>query len=467
MSGLFSGINTALKAILSQQVAMQVIEHNVANANNENYTRQEAVITAAPPDSPAGLDSSFMTGQIGTGSVVNYIKRYSLEFMDNRLRSEMSNASQWEMNTQLLSQIEATMAEAGDDGITAKLGAFWEGWQSLSTDPGSQIYRADLYERATNLVDAFHRRSQSIYAFREDQDLAIQERVSEINGLASQLARMNEEIARVTAYGNQPNDLLDQRDAMIDRLAEITGVVSHIQDDGSVMVSLGGHALVVGGHSFSLTTVPDANDFNLVDVEWEDGLSFVPSQGEMAGILEARDIYAVDQLSSINTLASSLIARVNTLHQSGYGTNNATSLDFFTGTDALSMRVSSDMSDLNNIAAAAAANSPGDNAIADQLAGVQNELLMDGGTSTLSDYYLKEVANLGLVIQRGEAYSRDRSAVVSSLKAQKESIGGVSLDEEAANLMKTQHAYNAAARLMTTVDEMIDTIVNRMGIVGR
>jgi flagellar hook-associated protein 1 FlgK len=470
MSTLFNGINLALRAVLSHQQAVQVIEHNVANANTPGYRRQQAVLTAAPVYGPPGLIRPVVPGQMGTGVMVDRIQRFNLEFFDGRYRRETADASRWAAARDVLKQVEATLAETGTDGLMPKLDAFWTGWQTLSSDPSNTALRADLRERSLALADAVNRRAVALNTLRQDQDLAIRQRVEEINTLASGVARLNAEIARVQSVGDAPNDLLDERDRQVDRLAELAGAQGHLQPNGEMLVSIGGHALVVGSTPFTLAVTSDLSNSNLARIDWNDGQPFGAPRGELAGLLDARDRVIPAQQTGLDSFAAALMSNVNALHQTGYGLNNATGLAFFTGTDAMSMRVSANITDpasgLQNIAAATAAGSPGDGNLARQISDLQRSLLLTGGTATLHQFYTAQVGALGLEGKQAENSARDRGLVAEALSNQRESFGGVSLDEEAAQLVQSQRAYQAAMRLMTTVDDMLDRVINGMGRVG-
>jgi len=467
MSNLFSGINTALRSMLAQQQAMQVTEHNVANASTEGYHRQQAVIVPGSPYAPPGLNRPLYQGQIGTGAVVDQIRRYSMDFLDNRYRLEIAESSRWDAKREVLLQTEATLSETGSEGLVSRLDAFWDGWQELSVDPGNLAVRADLVERADELCRALNWRATQLRAIRTDQDLAVQDRVGEVNDLAMQVARLNVEISSVYSVGDQPNDLLDQRDLVLDRLSELTGAVSHVQDNGEVLVSIGGHALVVGTQTFALTVAQDPANNNLAAISWADGQSFTPVSGELTGLLEARDGEIVEQLAALDDVAAEVISSTNTLHASGYGLNNAHGLDFFIGSDALSISVNPLMKALENIATASQVDAPGDGSIAMQMAEIRSSFLMVSGTATIGDFYTQKTAILGLAVQTAETRAADRELVANALSDQRESVVGVSLDEEAANLIESQRIYEALARMMTTLDDMLDRVINGMGRVGR
>jgi flagellar hook-associated protein 1 FlgK len=337
------------------------------------------------------------------------------------------------------------------------------------------------------LADAFARRAQALRDLRTDQDLAIQERVTDINEMALHVGRLNAEIARVKSVGDDPNDLLDERDRVLDNLAEVTGAISYLEPNGEVAVSINGHALVVGTTTFKLTTQVVNNPpptpagtpgQNLTQIVWADGLSFSTARGELAGLLDARDRVIPNQQMALDLTALEVANRVNGFHQTGFGLPpaNATSLNFFdisgsaAGGAALALRLDSAINSatgLNHIAAASLADSPGDGSNALNIANLHTGLFLNGGAATIGGYYTASVGQAALELQTVENETADRTLVAESLDTQRQSVGGVSLDEEAAKLVQTQRAYEAAARMMTTVDEMLDKIINGMGLVGR
>jgi len=287
------------------------------------------------------------------------------------------------------------------------------------------------------------------------------------NSIAGKLATLNGEIANIHAMDLQPNDLLDQRDRLLDNLAEISDISIGTQDSGEVLVSIGGHALIVGKNNYALETNPDPGNNNLSAITWEDGAAFNPQAGSISAHLDARDRVIPDLMTGLDQIASTLITEVNGLHQSGFGLDNSTGLDFFAGSDALSISISGDISDPASIASAAAANSPGDASIAGLIAGLRHQTLMAGGTQMMTSFYADQVAGLGLEIRNSESQADNTGLVKNALSVQRESVSGVSLDEEAANLIKAQRAFEAIARMATTIDEMLDRIINGLGIVGR
>jgi flagellar hook-associated protein 1 FlgK len=470
----FRGIHTALSAVLAHRRAIDIVNHNVANANTPGYRRQMAVLAPGPAYEVPGLHAAGGAGQFGTGVRLEQIRRFTLDFFDGRYRRALAEAGRYDVQRGALKQVEAVLSETAADGLTARLDAFFAGWQALSADPANQALRAELRERAGAVVEAFNRRAIALQQQRADQDLNLRQRVEEVNRTAAQIARLNGQIANVLSVGQQPNDLLDERDRLADRLAELAGATTTVAPNGVMSVSINSHALVIGSETFRLQTAPNPANGNLLAITWEDGQTFNPLRGEIAGLLEVRDAHLVSQLSGLNTLAQTFIAQVNAQHNAGYRLNSAvTGGDFFepatdpSGQYALSIRLSANITaSLGNIAAASQPNAPGDGTNAVALARLQQALTMSGGTASFGGFYSAQIGQLALDTRQAENGYRDRRSVLGALNQQRDAVSGVSLDEEAANLMQSQKAYEAAARLMTAVDEMLDRVINGMGRVG-
>lgn len=573
MPTLFSNINLALSSMLAQQYGMSVTEHNVANASTEGYHRQQIVLKAAPAISTNGA-YTFVTGQgqYGMGVEVDQIQRIMVSFYDGRYRSEVQQTSQADVENTLLTQIESQMSETTSAGLLPKLDSFFTAWQTLSASPTDSALKTQLLNNASDLANSLNSRSVQLTQIQSDQDTEIKQRVQQINDYAAQLASLNGEIAKVIAVGQQPNDLMDQRDLLLDKLAKITGATSNIQSNGQVNVSINNHILVSGNSSFELQTVPDTGNSDLASIVWKDDQqSMVPVSGELAGYFNVRDKTIPDQLTAINQVASKLISRINQLQSTGYATgkvvtqstvsgtitafaaaavpsgnleytsgsyfvetqNDATNgwqyrvvdvsgnaptftdgttdtsgwqnfptagttVDtghglsitfgsdtsaylerdasngaaqvtfysqqaFFTGTDAMSIRVNSDLFDHPElIATSSVPNAPGNGENAQRLANVRSELLLNGNTATISQYYNQAITKLGLAVQQASTSAQNHKVISDALDAQRASVSGVSLNEEAANVVKYQRAFEASARLMTTIDSMLDTIINKM-----
>jgi len=472
MPPLFSGINVALRAVLAHQDVIAVVQHNVANANTPGYRRQSVVLGSAPSFGSATWQEGSATGQIGMGVMVQRIQRFSVDLLDAGYRREAASASRWSTMHGTLKQLEATLAESSTDGLLPKLDDFWATWQAAATEPSNAALRQAVTESADQLAQAFNRRGEALLTLRADQDQGVANRATEVNALASKVAALNVEVTRVMASGMQPNDLLDERDRALDRLAEVAGAISYTQADGKALVSIAGHALVVGETTFEVRAAPDPANGSLIGLTWEDGQAFRPAGGELAGLLEVRDRAIPDQLTGLNNIATALATRANALHQAGYGLppSNVTGQPLFqpfvTTNSAMEMTVNPLLDNPANVALASAPNAPGDGSNGLAMVNMQLEKLLNGGTATLNQTYLTQIGTLGHLVQRADDGQRDAKLLVDSLTSQRESVSGVSLDEEAAQLVQSQRAYEAAARLMSAIDDMLDRVINGMGRVG-
>ncbi len=475
-----SGVNLSLNALLAHAQAIEIIEHNVANANTEGYHRQEAVMRTTVPSNLYGMDRGIGAGVRGTGVEVAQIRRFSLSFFDTRFRTVSSEASEWSVQSEVLQQLEMTLAETSSDGLLNKMDEFWNSWQILSNDPSNLSLRAKLLDDSQSLVDGFNRRAEQMIKIRTDQDLMVKARVGEINSAANRIAELNQEISRVLSVGEQPNDMMDERDMLLDRLAELAGATSSVQANGQVMVSIGGHMLVTGNETIQLQTVVDPANDNLASIQWETGASFTPRHGEISGLLTARDTIIPQQQQALDDLAVELASQINSVFSTGYGLDGTTGLNFFTNetagtpslypndqpTSALNLRLNADLT-INNLAAASTYGAPGDGDLALLISNIQNSTVMSGGSATLNDFYNNQITQLGLDVQRAQINAHNQGLVVDAMSTQRESVTGVNLDEEAANLAKFQRAYQAAARVMNVYDEMLERVINGLGLVGR
>lgn len=468
MPSLFSSLNVSLQALLAQQESLQVIEHNVANANTPGYRRQEAVLSAGIATNLSVGRAPGSIGELGTGVVVERIKRYSLDFMDVRYRDEISESKKWSLTADTLNQVETTLAENSSDGITAHLDDFWNQWQALSNDPTNQTYRAAVMDSAKNLAAAFNTRSAKLANLRTDQNLNLVQRAQEVNDLASQIAELNGEIAHVLATNDQPNDLMDKRDVALDRLSELTGATSHIQDNGEAIVSINGHVLVGGQQTYKIVTKYNSS---VADIQWADGQTFTANTGELSALLDVRDTVIPNLQKGLDNAAAAVIQAVNSIHNptaaaTAPPSNIFTPLAGGTTVGAAGlMQVNPALTTADILDATSAA--PGDGSIAQAIANIRLASQATLGNMTINDYYTDQATGLGLQIQNATNNAKNHDVVAGALSDQRDSFTGVNLDEEAANLVEAQKAYQAATRVFNAMDEMMDRIINGLGLVGR
>jgi flagellar hook-associated protein 1 FlgK len=487
----FSGIQVALQALLAQQTALDITQNNVSNANTKGYHRQEAVMKAGFPNRSMAFTSSAGQQNIGTGVYVSSIKRFSLEFYDTRYRNQLAENSKFTMMTSMLTEVEINLSDTSSDGIAQRMNEFFTGWQTVATDPDIVALRDDLLERTQSMAEAFNNRSLRLTQIQQDQDLALTQRIDDINTITAQIGELNAEIGRSQGASSQPNALLDERDLLMDKLTQLVGVTSHLQDNGQVLVSLQGHALVLGNKTFELEATPDPANSGMVKINWADDPAKTAldiKSGEVAGIIYTRDVVMEDQKAQLNNTVISLMNRVNSLHRSGFDLDGNPGIDLFVATpgqEALSFAVNPAITSSRMLAAATETNAAGDGNNALAIANIMSSAtfpvrvplitaltaaqdpVFATGEESITHYNSSRVTSLALEIRHAKVGASDSENLMTAMDEQREQIAGVNLDEEAANMVKFQRAYQAAVRLMNVFDEMLDQVVNTLGMAGR
>lgn len=311
-----------------------------------------------------------------------------------------------------------------------------------------------------------------------DKDLEIQ--VNTVNDIAVQIGALNEEIKRAYIRGQSPNDLLDKRDLLLDKLSELVNFDVTINEVGEAIVNIRDHLLVGINNMVYKMSVSDGR------ILWEDGpdVYLGNEQGKLSSIIYIRDTvigiandsgyeYETGYIGVIDRLTSVIYERVNELHRSGYGLDNSTGIDFFslvdTGKGIVATNVKINdliLEDLNKIASASILDAPGDGSNALKIARISEEFLIDG-SFTLEDYWRNQISMLGTISQRASLISNNQKSLVDAINSKREEISGVSIDEEVINMIKYQQAFSAASRILTTLDEMLSTLIERTGVVGR
>ena len=470
MRTTFFGFEIARRALMAQQTALEVTGHNVANANTDGYTRQRAVLGTTEPFPAPSYNRPFTTGQLGTGVQVDMIERIRDTFIDNQFRSENHTMGQWEAAESALQQIEVILNEPSDVSLSSVFNEFWNAWQEMSKNPESQVARVSVREQGVTLANALNHCYEQLNQLRTDLDDNIEIKVDEINNIARQISGLNEQIIKVEVTGDQANDLRDKRDLLLDQLSKIIDFTATESQRG-VIIYIQGRPLVVETDIVELTTVANPLNDGLLDVVWSDNLAAVGIRdGELYGLLDSRDTKAPYYMNQLDLLTGNLITEMNALHSAGFGLDSGlgapTGNGFFSGTGASDIAVNSALSNLNLIAASQGGEA-GDGMNALTIAQLKNALTMGGGTASFGDFYKSIISTLGVESQEASRMADNQQLLVEQVTRRKEAVSGVSLDEEVVNMLKYQRGYEAASRLLTVLDEMLDRIINQTGLVGR
>lgn len=258
MSGLFASFNIAKRGLLAQQTALRVTNHNIANANTEGYSRQRATIETTRPFMMPSLNSYAGPGQLGTGANVNSIIRVRNDFLDYQYRNEVSVQGKYESREKFLSQIEGVFNEPSDTGISNLIGKFFDGWQQLSKQPETSNARTVVAQQAKVLADELNHTDSQLRDLKENTQLQVKETVFELNNILNQIDDLNQQIITVKVAGQEPNDLLDRRDVLIDKLNEIVDVSSNKQEFyGTDIIPKNIEGVPGGGESYIIKKDPN------------------------------------------------------------------------------------------------------------------------------------------------------------------------------------------------------------------
>jgi len=459
MPDIYGILNVGRGALLVQQQAIDITGHNIANVNTPGYSRQRVDMESNEP-------ISLWPGQMGTGVRATEIQRIYDRFLALQINNENQQLGRWEAQKGALERVEMIFDESSEYGLNQAMSEFWNAWQDLAGNPSGQAERVVLLAKSETLTTTFNQIYSALEQIQKDIDASIEGTIKEINLIAEQIADLNQKIARAEAGRLNANDYRDRRDLLLKQLSSMIDINNFEDSDGKVTILVGGgKPLVEATSSWKLST--ERNASGLQDIVWinSDGnsgnITDNISGGKLKGWLETRDVIIPEYLERLNELAGSIISRVNALHSGGYGLDGSTGNDFFTGTSASDIAVNSEIvNDVKKIAAAESAGGvPGDNSNAIAIANLQNELAIHN-SATFDSYYNSLVSDVGNEVRKAHVTFEHQSAMITHLDNYRESLSGVSLDEEMINLIKFQHAYEAAAKLIGTVDELLNTVIN-------
>jgi len=580
VSSPFFGLDIGASALRAAQQLLDTAAHNVANANTPGYSRQRVNLVAAPPYTYPAFNRSGLPGQIGTGVNVMAITRIRDNFLDLQVQTQTGLQGQWDARQQELSKVEAIFPEPSDSGLGGTLSKYWNAWQDIAADPTSTAARSALTEQAQALATDINRDATQLGIIRTGINAQVTDKVQTINDLATQIATLNGQIQRVSVTGDNPNDLLDQREQLLEQLSAVVPTQVLTRADGTISVLLGGTDLVNNVYARKLDTQTGPTG-DLTPV-WADGTAFTPPSGALKALTDFRDVDLASYQSQLDSLAQGIADATNALHERGVDQLGNAGQALFTyqasavaGTLAVNQAI---VADPRLLAVASSPNSPGDGSVAGLIADLRNATSYTAGTAgvnavggmdlttgttarlmtiasgsataqtwtfsgsgnsltltgangqtqtitvpdmasgttqtlnfdqlgislklstaigvgkaatdlvtdlttagqntivtaslftppqTASDFYSGLVGKIGTAGSQAQEMGANQQLVVNQLTQRVASTSGVSLDEEATDMVRFQHAYQAAARVITTMDQMLETLINNTGLVGR
>lgn len=494
------GLGSATRGMAAAQSAINTIGNNIANANTEGYSREVVQAVAAPSVSVVSFNTPTTLAQMGGGVQIANIVRERDHFLDAKIRTENATLGANDTMRDSVNEIESRFQEPSDFGLSSVMTKFFNSWDQLATNPESTASRSQVRQMGLTLSDTLNSLSRDLTRMRNQADASIQQQVSDINGYTRQIASLNMLISASMGMGSQPNSLMDQRDLAIENLSKMISVQTVAQQDGKVYVYMQGRGLVLANDAEVLAVQPnDEGQFS--DVVQRGQIVDPTSMGGSLGALfqvrdevigrhhaNARpaDVILPDTpdglLYQLDELANEFAAKVNAYHEIGTDLNGDGGNLFFFNNDAsaasstyigsggmmVTQAIQSGASGLNLIAAGSpytppdSPPGPGDNGTAQAIASIRAEAGFGSSTTTVNDYYRTFLANLGVTGQTAERTAKNQTNLLEQLTMQRESVSGVSLDQEMSDLVRYQHAYNASAKVISIFDQMLDKLINGM-----
>lgn len=497
MTGLFGTLNIGTKGMTASQTSLQATSHNISNMNTEGYSRQRVTLQADTPNTIAGV------GQVGTGVRMTSVVRVADDYVTQQLREENGSLQRYEVKADILGQMETIFNEPSQTGLSNGFSQFYASWNNLSSNPENATAKTMVMQRSQTLTDTMRHTANQLDGLRQDTIHTVHVSVQQFNTKVEQLDTLNKQIFNVMTKGQTPNDLLDQRDQLTKELGSLASVEVSYDSFQRALVKLDGQSVVEEGGFQKLAAVvdQDANgqavlsggkpvtaDGPLTEgqivLEGKDGkqTALKVTSGTILGAQEALGV--IDgKLGELDSLAATFADAVNQIHS-----NNGEGIAFFTyekGNAASSLTVNEAIiSQPAKINAGASLSKPisGDGKRAGAIAALANTRLDYSGEAGLPEYdaaamsfdhepggntttgsYNDMLTNLGILKQQADYMTASQSEVLSFLEERRDSLSGVSLNEEVVDMMKFQTAFQANARIISVVDEMLDTLINRTG----
>jgi flagellar hook-associated protein 1 FlgK len=471
--------------LFTAKQSMATTSHNIANANTEGFSRQEV-------RTKSGIAINEGDYVAGTGVDIQSIRRSHDDLVEKKLNNSLSNHKYDEERTTQLGHVEEIFNEINSEGMNKILNRFFNSIRELSNQPENETLRNSVRENAKIVTGDFHRIQSNLDDVRGSINNKITLAVDDINGLAKTIAKLNKEINVEEVTGGMANDLRDQRDRALRQLTEYFTLNTYTDSRGQYIVNIEGvGSLVSGAETVALSVGGSVRDGSSVDkgateiffadrpgVNISDNLK----GGTLGAQIKTRNEDIVSLEKQLDELAHGLVLSTNAIHRKGYANlpvpvdaqgnpvpnaaqRQVTGINFFK--EPLDLNRAAEYIDLsdevkadvNNIATALEPNKPGDNRVALAISKLQHEKVLGGGTTTFEEQYLKGVGNIGLQTGKSKINEEQSAGILAQAKSIKERLAGVSLDEEAANMVRYQNAYEASAKVIKASDEMFKAVL--------
>jgi len=469
MLSLFGTLNLAARSMQNQMTGVEVSGQNLANVNTVGYTRQTVDIQTSP-------DINTSIGSEGTGADVVAIQQAVNQLLNTQIQGQQSTSGYWNaqqsalqsaqtsLNEFLNGTASATSSTTGnsttDTGLSGQLTAFFNAFQAVATSPTSIPARQALVSQAQTLATTFNQINTQLNNTKTAINTTLGNDVTSANQLLSGIATLNKQIAVAQFSGGTPNDLLDEREQDLENLSQLATIQTSTESNGAIDVSINGQNLVTGSQVTDTLQTFDAGSGQILVQTVNGGVNVTDSGGSIQGSADARDNVLTGLQAGISNLASTLITQVNTIQNAGYSLTGSTGADFFTGFNSADIAVNQAyVTNPSLVQASGSATATGDNSVALQLANLATTAQSGLNNLTFESSFNSSVATLGDSLQTANNQVSNQTAVSNMLSTQRSSTSGVNIDEEMTNLMGFQRAYEASAQLVTTVNQMMQTVI--------
>jgi len=455
MGTLDSALSIIVGSLDADQGALSVTTNNLANANTPGYDRQIVEFSESDPIQQGNLS-------FGSGVTLEQAQTVRSNVLQLQLNQETQTSGQLDSFVSGMTQVESLFNETSGTGLQTPLSAFFSSLQQLSTNPSDSSLRVGVISAAQNLATAFNQSSSALTTQQSDLNQSVEQSVSQVNTLTSQVAQLDNQISGITQSGEDPSALIEQRDVALQNLSNTIGINVIAGENNNITVTTGnGSPLIVGDQSFALQTQTNTTT-GMQDV-YSQGQDITTqiSSGQLGGQIQVRDQQIPSILNQLDTLASSIENSVNTQSEAGYDVNGNPGTALFTpppaGVTGAAASMAVAISDPSLVAASSDGTS-GSNGNANALAALANQNIVDGQTP--SNYYSGTVFQIGNAVSNATAEQTAAQQVTQQIQNQIGALSGVSLDEEAANLTQYQQAYDASARVVTIISELMNEAIN-------
>jgi flagellar hook-associated protein 1 len=454
MSSLASVMDTSLSAMFAAQMGLATTSHNIANAGRPGYTRQTNVLAARRA-------LVLPSGAIGSGVDVVSVRRSHDEFLQASLRTQNARLGSYTAVDSGLVELEQILGSVDNDHLGSALTSFFSAWSELANPPADPSgLKQSVLTRAESLVADFHNINTSLDELEHNIEIEIQQEIETLNSLLTQIGDLNGQIMAGEIGGQTANDLRDQRDLLVSQVAEIAEVTVHEREDGSTDLILNGRTMITRQSVQQFTTQYEqsTNGYRMTVVTSNNLRHVDLPDGHLRGLLESRDEHVSRTRNQLNDVVSLLVRSVNSLHTQGRS-NGGAGLPFFVGDSLHSIGVSEAIRNNTELIATSRSGEPGDNDIAREIGDLAS-FAAEGETQTVGDLYRASLIDLASKRGSYQFLVENQSSALGAVEAKIASVAGVSLDEEGANMLRYQNSYAAAAKVITTVQELFDSLLN-------